>query len=100
MALGNRDQIGTVEHVLEMPSEDLFDGLAITTPDGLRFVDRDQIAEITDTVRGHLAERGRGGRPAGTGRRGVLHVDPLEDSGNSMHDRFGRMFDRPHWRTD
>ncbi|HEX4245878.1 MAG TPA: hypothetical protein VHY77_09940, partial [Acidimicrobiales bacterium] len=38
---------GTVEHVLELPDEDLFDGIVLKTQNGLRFVDRDQIVEIT-----------------------------------------------------
>src|SRR5206468_11651038 len=87
VALGNGDQIGTVEHVLEIPSEDLFDGLCVTTPDGLRFVDRDQIAEITDTVViTSLSAAEAADLPAPDGSA-VLHVDPLEDAGNSLHDR-------------
>ena len=34
--------IGTVEHVLQIPEEDLFDGIVVATDHGLRFVDRDQ----------------------------------------------------------
>src|ERR1700690_1505324 len=41
---------GTVEHVLEIPELDLFDGIAVKTKHGLRFVDRDQITEITTTL--------------------------------------------------
>ena len=40
-------QFGTLEKVLEVPSEDLFDGVIVKTQYGRRFVDRDQIAEIT-----------------------------------------------------
>ena len=43
-------QFGTVEHVLQVPEEDLFDGIAVKTHHGLRFVDRDQITEITTTL--------------------------------------------------
>ncbi len=35
-------QFGTVEHVLQIPELDLFDGIAVKTKHGLRFVDRDQ----------------------------------------------------------
>ena len=38
---------GTLEKVLQVPSEDLFDGVIVQTQHGRRFVDRDQIAEIT-----------------------------------------------------
>src|SRR5690348_1137087 len=40
-------QFGVVEHVLEIPAEDLFDGIVVSTTEGLRFVDRDQIDNIT-----------------------------------------------------
>src|SRR6201992_4387831 len=42
-------EIGTLEHVLQIPEEDLFDGLVVTTRDGLRFVDADQVQVITRT---------------------------------------------------
>ena len=44
------NQFGTVEHVLQIPEEDLFDGIAVKTQHGLRFVDRDQIDKITTTA--------------------------------------------------
>ena len=43
-------QFGTVEHVLQVPELDIFDGIAVKTKHGLRFVDRDQITEITTTL--------------------------------------------------
>jgi hypothetical protein len=42
------EQIGTVEHVLEVPELDVFDGIVLQTPAGLRFADADQVADITD----------------------------------------------------
>ncbi len=42
------EQIGKVERVLDDPSLDLFDGITVHTSEGLRFVDRDAITEITD----------------------------------------------------
>ena len=44
-------QFGTLEQVLEIPSADLFDGVVVATDRGPRFVDRDQIAEITCPTR-------------------------------------------------
>jgi hypothetical protein len=41
---------GTVHDVLQIPELDLFDGISIETQHGLRFVDRDQISEITTTM--------------------------------------------------
>jgi hypothetical protein len=40
-------EFGRLEQVLEIPAEDLFDGVIATTPEGRRFVDRDQIEAIT-----------------------------------------------------
>jgi hypothetical protein len=40
-------EIGTLEHVLEVPSLDLFDGIVVATDWGLRFIDADQIELIT-----------------------------------------------------
>lgn len=97
---GDLQQFGTVEHVLEVPAEDLFDGIAISTDDGLRFVDRDQVAEITDTcVVCALSLEQAKALPAPSGTP-VLHVNALEDIGDSLHDRVGRFFGRPHWRAD
>src|SRR5262249_39855712 len=40
-------QIGTLEHVLQIPELDVFDGLVIATGAGLRFIDADAVLEIT-----------------------------------------------------
>ena len=42
--------VGTVERVLDIPDLDLFDGIVVTTSDGDRFVDRDQISRITNNA--------------------------------------------------
>ena len=39
--------IGTLEHVLEVPEVDVFDGIVIATDGGLRFIDADQVLQIT-----------------------------------------------------
>lgn len=41
------EEFGTLTKVLQVPSEDLFDGVIVKTRHGERFVDRDQIDEIT-----------------------------------------------------
>jgi hypothetical protein len=40
--------IGAVEHVLQVPELDVFDGIVLQTAAGLRFADADQVADITD----------------------------------------------------
>ena len=90
-------QIGTLEHVLEVPDLDLFDGIVVATSDGLRFVDADQIGVITAAyIRTSLDQSQATQLPAPDGPP-VYRVNALEDSGDSMHDRLGRLFRRPHW---
>jgi hypothetical protein len=92
--------IGTVEHVLEVPELDVFDGIVVNTSDGLRFADADQIAEITDryvVLRLPAGDAERLGRPDGPA---VYRADPSKHAGGSLHDWFGRRFGRPHWKRD
>ena len=91
-------QFGTVEHVLQIPEEDLFDGIAVKTEHGLRFVDRDQITDITTTlVRCSLTDDEAAALPAPKGTL-VLHPDTERDEGPSLTARFGRLFGREKWK--
>lgn len=88
---------GTVEHVLQVPEEDLFDGIVVSTEHGLRFVDRDQIALMT-TLAVHCSltddEVDDLPKPQGTA---VFHVDATQDVGPTLTARFGRLFGRERW---
>jgi hypothetical protein len=94
------EPVGTVEHVLQVPELDVFDGIVVKTSDGLRFADADQVADITEryvllNLPAEEAERlGRPQAPA------TYHADPSEDAGGSLHDWFGRLFGRAHWKRD
>jgi hypothetical protein len=91
-------QFGTVEHVLQVPELDLFDGIVVKTRHGLRFVDRDQVAEMTTTlVRCSLTDEEAAVLPAPKGTL-VLHPDTARDEGPSLTARFGRLFGREHWK--
>lgn len=91
---------GTVEHVLQIPEEDLFDGIVVRTTRGLCFVDRDQIGQITSTgVRCTLTDDQAASLPTPAGNP-VYDVDALQDSGQSLHDIFGRLFRRPRWHQE
>lgn len=91
-------QFGTVEHVLQIPELDIFDGIAVKTKHGLRFVDRDQITDITTTlVRCALTDEEAAALPAPEGTL-VLHPDTAHDEGPSLTARFGRLFGRQHWK--
>ena len=94
----SNSEFGTVEHVLQIPEEDLFDGIAVKTKHGLRFVDRDQIADITTTlVRCSLTDEEAANLPAPEGTL-VLHPDTAHDEGPSLSARFGRLFGREKWK--
>jgi hypothetical protein len=92
--------IGTLEHVLEVPDLDIFDGIVIGTHAGLRFVAADQIEVITrSSIRCRLDDDEAARLPAPDGPP-VYRVDALADSGHNMHDVLGRMFGRPHWTRE
>ena len=70
------EEVGTVEHVLEVPELDVFDGIVLRTAGGLRFADADQVADITDryvVLNLPAAEAARLGRPQAPA---VYHADP------------------------
>jgi hypothetical protein len=93
-------EIGTLEHVLEVPGPGLSGGIVVATGWGLRFIEAGQIELITIRhVRCRLddAEAARLPPPAGTA---VYRVSALGEIGDSPHERLGRMFRRPHWSRD
>ena len=90
-------QLGTVEHVLQVPELDLFDGIVVATAHGLRFVDRDQIDTITAAaVRCRLSDDEAAALPAPSGPP-VYRVDAFDDVGPGLTARLGRLFNRGHW---
>jgi hypothetical protein len=90
-------QIGTLEHVLEVPELDLFDGIVIATKAGLRFIDADHVQQITRSrIQSDLSNAQAAGLAAPDGPP-VYAIDALADSGQSMHDILGRLFRRPRW---
>jgi hypothetical protein len=93
-------QIGTLEHVLQVPELDVFDGIVITTKAGLRFIDADKVQQITRSyIRCSLDEAQASQLPPPDGPP-VYRVDALADSGHSLHDILGRLFGRPHWNRE
>ena len=93
-------QFGTVEHVLQIPAEDLFDGIVVQTSQGLRFVDRDQVGQITTTqVTCAISDAESASLPAPAAPP-VFETDAFQDTGQSLHDKFGRMLRRAHWTQE
>jgi hypothetical protein len=93
-------EIGTLEHVLEIPDLDIFDGIVVATDWGLRFIDAGRVELITITsIRCSLddAEADRLAPPDGAA---VYRVSSLDEIGDSLHERLGLMFRRPHWTQE
>ena len=90
-------EIGTLEHVLQVPEVNVFDGIVIATKAGLRFIDADYVQRITRSRIWCSLDTEQAGQlppPDGTP---AYHVDALADSGESLHDVLGRLFRRPRW---
>lgn len=88
---------GTVEHVLQVPELDLFDGIVVATAAGLRFVNRDQITQITaSAVKSSLSDAEVANLPAPSGPP-VFSVDAFADEGPALSAFLGRLFNRKHW---
>lgn len=92
-------EIGTLEHVLEVPGAGVFDGIIIATDWGLRFIDAGQIELITVRhVRCRLDDAAAARLPPPDGAA-VYRVSALDEIGDALHERLGRMFRRPHWTS-
>jgi hypothetical protein len=91
-------EIGVVEHVLADSSLDLFDGLVVKTPAGLRFVTADQVGLITTTaVHSKVADADIPNLQLPHTGDAVFTDDPDEYDGNGLSKWFGKMFLREHW---
>lgn len=89
--------IGTVEHVLKDDSLDLFDGIAVNTSNGLRFVDASQVGTITTAaVHTTVTDDAVASLQQPDGDP-VFEADPEQYQGNGLTNWFGRMFMREHW---
>jgi hypothetical protein len=92
--------VGTLEHVLQVPELDVFDGIVVATRAGLRFVDADRIERISlRAIQSSLDDEQAAGLPPPDGPP-VYRVDALADSGHNLHDTLGRIFGRPHWKRE
>ncbi|HUB70161.1 MAG TPA: hypothetical protein VL984_07050 [Acidimicrobiales bacterium] len=96
-------EFGNVEHVLQVPELDLFDGIVVKPhhgghgTHGVHFVDRDQIRRITRTaVFTELTDEQAAQLPRPMAPP-VERLDVYADEGPSLTARFGRLFHRPHW---
>src|SRR5450755_4458969 len=118
------DQFGVVEHVLEVPELDLFDGIVVYTGTGLaaihpkkneplaraemlrlgqlrgwlRFVDADQVAAITPGYVKCTFEQSQVALLPVPEGAPIYHVDMAREERAELHAWWGRTFGRPHWK--
>jgi len=91
-------EIGTVAHVLADEHLDVFDGIVVKTPQGIRFVDRDQIDTITTTaVHTTVTDSDVNALPQPAGEP-IYEVDALQGIGPGLTSHLGKLFLREHWR--
>lgn len=94
-------EIGTVAHVLADEHLDVFDGIVVKTHNGIRFVERDQIAAITAAaVTTTIADGDVAALPKPDGEP-IYEVDALQGIGPSLTAHLRKLFGREHWtRTE
>jgi hypothetical protein len=86
------EKFGTLDKVLQIPSEDLFDGVIVHTAHGKRFVDRDQIDEITTKyIKCNLDAAAVEALPKPDGSP-VYDDNARVVEGHNFHDWLGRTF--------
>ena len=94
-------EIGIVEHVLADSGLDLFDGLVVKTPQGLRFLTADQVGLITTTaVHSKVADADVANLQMPHTGDAVFHDDLNEYGRDGLTKWFGKMFLREHWMRD
>ena len=93
-----RKRIGTVEQVLFVQEEDVFDGIVVQTGDGARFVDASDVDGIFErcVITSLSLEQAKALPPPETAPP-VYGVDPAQGTGTSLRARFGRWFGKARW---
>jgi hypothetical protein len=93
-------EFGTLAKVLDIASEDVFDGIIVKAHHGERFVDRDQIAEITTKyIKCDLDDDAVAALPPPSGNP-VYRANPLQDEGKTFGDWLGRTFRHRKWEPE
>lgn len=93
-------RFGSVEHVLVVEEVDVFDGIVVKTGQGVRFVDAQRVDTIYPShVLTSLSPQEAEDLPR-PDQDPVYDVDAADDTGESMSDRFGRMFGRGKWKRE
>jgi hypothetical protein len=93
-----RERIGSVERVLFVQEEDVFDGIVVQTDEGARFVDASEVDRIFErcVITSLTSEEAKALPPPETAPA-VYGVDPAQGTGTSLRARFGRWFGKARW---
>jgi hypothetical protein len=90
-------ELGRVEHVLDVPEDDIFDGFVVDTsvlPGGHRFVDSEQVDEIFERgVVLKIDAAAAEGLPEPSASAGALEVGPDDMAPAGRHDKLRRAWD-------
>ena len=93
-------EFGTLLKVLEVASVDVFDGVIVKTHHGHRFVDRDQIAEITtEYIKTDIDDSAVESLPEPSGNP-VYDGDAGYGEGNSFREWVHRTFGHGGWKRE
>jgi hypothetical protein len=93
-------EFGTVGAVLVVDEVDVFDGIVVMTSDGPRFVDADSVGQLTTSYVLTTLTADQARELPAPDDSPVYRVDATDDTGSSIADRFGRMFQRGKWKRE
>lgn len=94
------ERFGTLAKVLEIPSEDLFDGVVVKTEHGHRFVDRDQIIEITTAyIKTNIDDAAASNLPEPSGAA-TFDANAGYGEGNTFREWVHRTFGHGGWTAE
>ncbi|HEX4191150.1 MAG TPA: hypothetical protein VHZ06_09160 [Marmoricola sp.] len=91
---------GKVETVLVVEEVDVFDGIVVATDYGIRFVDADDVGAIFTTHVETTLSLARAESLPLPAQDPTYEVHADDDAGQSLADRFGRMFGRGKWKQE
>ena len=87
--------VGTVKRVLQVPEKDVFDGIVLSTPQGDRFADADDVSEIYENlVVLNVGDEGAALLPRPDKNAGTLSVSPEDASDSGMRHAVRRAWNR------
>jgi hypothetical protein len=87
--------VGTVKRVLQVPEKDVFDGIVVSTPQGDRFADADDVGEIyEDLVVLRVGDEAAALLPRPGKTAGTLSVSPEDASDSGLRHAMRKAWSR------